>query len=214
MRRYDLWVAAMGKPQKDTRPLGAKNSWAQTPGTYIAAQAHIVGVDHAAVTMEAKWGVGRLPLLVSPQLREKFYRQEYLLNQAIWHGDNEAVRLQSARMTAAWQALDKAATVANCRELSPEVWEVALEDGTVVAIVRTPAEASAVSHDGRRMAVYTLEEIGRMLSNYRAVVDAKLTFPGATVTAVRRPGNPLDDIRDTLGGLDDPLDDPIPSFGN
>ena len=42
--------------------------------------------------MEAKWGCDRLRLLVGPELREKFDRQRYLLNQAIWHGDLEAVR--------------------------------------------------------------------------------------------------------------------------
>jgi hypothetical protein len=197
----------MGKLKQDTRPLGAPNSWARTPGEYIAAQAHIAGVDHVAVEMERKWGVGRLRLLVSTELREKFDRQGYLLNQAIWHGDVEAVRAQSARMASAWQALDKAAEAAGAVPLCPLVWEVVLEDGTVAAIVRTPEEARAVASDGRKLAVYSLEEIGRLLSNYRAVVDAKLTFPGTTVTAVRRPSNPLDNIRDTLGGLDDPLDD-------
>jgi len=201
----------MAKPKQDNRPLGAKHSWAQTPNTWIAGQAAINGTDQVAVTMEQKWGVGRLPLLVSTELREKFYRQDYLLNQAIWHGDLEAVRTQAARMASAWRALDGAAEAAGAEPLSPEVWEVALEDGTVVALVRSQEEARAVTAEGRKMAVYTLEEIGRMLSNYRAVTEAKVAFPGASVTAVRRPADPLDNIKDTLGGLDYKLDD-IPSL--
>jgi hypothetical protein len=194
--------------QQDLRPLGSPRSWAQTPGTLIAGQAHIDGADHAAVTMEQKWGAGRLRLLVSTELREKFDRQRYLFNQAIWHGDLEAVRLQSARMAAAWRALDGAAEALGAPRLSPEVWEARLEDGTVAAIVRTPEEARLMAGDGsRRLTVYTLDEIARILSHHSAVTGAKLVWPGATVEAVRRPTDPLDDIRDTLGDLDAPLDD-------
>ena len=201
----------MAKIKQDLRPLGSPQSWARTPGTFISAQAHIDGADDAAVTMEQKWGVGRLRLLVSPELRDKFDRQRYLLNQAIWHGDLEAVRRESSRMTAAWLALDKAATEAGAAVLSPEVWEVRLDDGTVVAIVRDGAEAAMAT--GRAVAVYTLDEIGRILSHCNAITDVKLTFPGATVEAVRRPGDPLDRFADTSGGLDDPINDPIPDLG-
>ena len=197
----------------DNRPLGGPNSWARTPGTWISAQAHIDGADHAAVTLEQKWGVGRLRLLVSPELRDKFDRQRYLWNQAIWHGDLEAVRVQSARMVAAWQALDKAADANGAPKLDPTIWEVALEDGTVAAIVKTNEEAHAIASDGRGWAVYTLEEISRLLSHYPAIARAKLSFPGATVEAVRRPADPLDRFPDTAGGLADPLEDFFPDFG-
>ena len=199
----------MAKP--DTRPLGSPQSWARTPGTFISAQAHIDGADDAAVTMEQKWGVGRLRLLVSPELRDKFDRQRYLFNQAIWHGDLEAVRRESSRMTAAWLALDKAAPAADV--LSPEVWEVALADGTVAALVPDTAAACGVMTSGRHVAVYTLEEIACILSHNTAITEAKLTFPGATVEAVRRPSDPLDRFADTSGGLDDPINDPIPDLG-
>jgi hypothetical protein len=197
----------MGKVKEDTRPLGAPNSWARTPGEYIAAQAHIAGVDHVAVEMELKWGVGRLRLLVSPELREKFDRQGYLLNQAIWHGDVEAARVQSARMASAWLALDKAAMADGAEPLSPEVWEVVLADGSVAAIVPDAVNARRVVAEGRQLAVYTLDEIGRLLSHYPQIAQAKQTWPGATVEAVRRPSDPLDRFPDTAGGLDDPIPD-------
>ena len=204
----------MAKTNQDIRPLGSPQSWARTSGTYISAQAHIDGADHAAVTMEQKWGVGRLRLLVSPELRDKFDRQRYLLNRAVWHGDLEQVRVQSSRMVAAWQALDKAATVANCRELSPAVWELTLANGTVVALVRSPEDAKAVVAEKRQVIVYTLEEIGRMLENYHAVTKVKEAFPGATVTVIRPSiEDPLDRFVDTAPGLDDPLSDILTDFG-
>lgn len=196
----------MSKVKEDLRPLGRERSWAKSPGTYIAGQAHIDGADAVAMAMETRWGAGRLRLLVSAELREKYDRQRYLFNQAIWHGDLEAVRRESSRMIAAWQALDKAATNSHAPELASDVWEVALEDGTVVAIVRSAEDAKAVVREGRKVVVYTLEEIGRMLTNYRAVTEVKETFPGATVTQIRRSvEDPLDAIVDSNLSLDDEM---------
>jgi hypothetical protein len=203
----------MPKPKPDTRPLGSPQSWAKTPGTYISAQVAISEADRLASEMEQVWGVGRLRMLVTPELREKFDRQRYLFNRAIWHGDLENVRTQSARMVAAWLALDKFAVGADEPFLSPEVWEVRLEDGSVAAIVRSPEEAHAVLADGRSLAVYTLDEIGRLLSHYPQIAKAKDVFPGATVEAVRKPSDPMDAFADTQAGLDDPLNDQIPFFG-
>ena len=203
----------MSKVKEDRRPLGEPHSWAQTHGTYISGQAAIDGADHAAVMMEAKWGAGRLRLLVPTELREKFDRQRYLLNAAIWHGDLEAVRRESERMTKAWAALDGAAVAAGASKLSPAVWELTLANGTVVALVRSPEEAKAVVAEKRQVIVYTLEEIGRMLDNYQAVTKVKEAFPGATVTVIRQSiEDPLDGIRDGAS-LDQPLDDPMPSLG-
>jgi len=203
----------MPKPKTDTRPLGSPQSWAKTPGTYLTGQAHIDGADQLAREMELKWGSGRLRLLVSPELREKFDRQRYLFNQAIWHGDLEAVRVQSARMVSAWQALDKEAIHLGQPKLSPVCWEVRLEDGTVAAIVPKDVYAHAVVAEGRKLVVYTMDEIGRLLSHYPQIAKAKEVFPGATVEAVRRPSEPMDAFADTQAGLDDPMNDQIPFFG-
>lgn len=192
------------------RPLGDPRSWARTHGTYIAGRAYIDGADETAAEMEAKWGCDRLRLLVSPDLREKFDRQRYLLNQAIWHGELEAVRREAGRMVNAWFALDRAATAAGKTPLSPQVWEVTLVDGSVAAIVPDAASAHHAISDGRKLAVYTLDEIGRMLSRWQEANVAKLVFPGAEVTAVRRSvDDPLNAIHDT----DEPLDDPVSDIG-
>lgn len=168
-------------------------TWCQTPGQHIAGQSFIDEADKLAAAAESKWGCGRLRLLVSPELREKFDRQRYLFNQAIWHGDLEAVRVQSGRMCAAWRALDTAAESAGALKLDPQVMEVVLETGVVAAIVPDNASASLVRAEDRRMDVYTLEEIARLLSGFPALAKIKQSYPGAEVTAVRR-------------SIDDPLD--------
>ena len=200
----------MSKTKEDLRPLGASHSWARTPGTYIAGQAAIDGADHTAVTMELRWGAGRLRLLVPTELREKFDRQAFKLNAAIWHNDLEAVRTEAARMVIAWMALNGVAETAGAPELSPLVWEIALKDGTVLALVRDQADVRAVRQEGRQMVVYTMDEIAHMLDVYQATTKVKEIWPGATVTKVRRTiSDPLDCIRDAEL-LDEVLSDPIP----
>ena len=151
-----------------------------------------------ASELESKWGAGRLRLLVIPELREKFDRQRYLFNQAIWHGELADVQREAKRMCAAWRSADRAATEAGHGKLALDVWEVALEDGTVAAIVRPNGRHARVEPCGRDVTVYTLEEIGRLLSAFPEIAKAKDHFPGATVTAVRQSqGDPLDLLVDS-----------------
>jgi len=196
------------KRQKDpAAPLLNPAGWDASHGTYIAGRAVLDGVDALAAEMEAKWGCDRLRLLVSPELREKFDRQRYRLNAAVLHGDLETLRQECRRMTAAWLALDNAALMAGARVLDPEVWEVALDDGSVAAIVKDNAAAHKVAASGRKLAIYTLEEIAKLFGAGYALNVAKLAWPGAEVVAVRKSvPDPLKAIRHATS-FDDPLDD-------
>lgn len=187
--------------------------WQVTHGTMISGRAYIDESDRLAVQMEEKWGADRLRLLVSPDLREKFDRQRYLMNQAIWHGDLEQVKREAGRMCAAWRALDKAATEAGQDILDPNVWEIALKDGEVAAIVPSTEHASVVRQDGRKLRIFTLEEISRLIDGFPEIIKAKATFPGATVTRVKRNiGDPLDGIDDTVKPLDEAVGDSLDGF--
>jgi hypothetical protein len=196
--------------------MASERSWGRSHSGYIAGRAYVDGADQTAAEMEVKWGVDRLRLLVDPNLRERFDRQRYLFNQAIWHGELEAVRREAGRMVTAWLALDQAATAAGKQPLAPHVWEVAVVDGDdpgkaafVAAIVQDDPTAHCVVREGRHTAVYTLEEIARLLAAYPDIAKAKEVFPGATVTAVRRSvSDPLQSIHDTA----EPLDDAIPEW--
>lgn len=192
------------------RPMASENSWARSPGAMIAGRAYLDEADLTASEMEARWGVGRLRLLVTPELREKFDRQRYLLNQAVWHGDLEAVRRESQRMVKAWLALDRAASDAGKAALSPQVWEVALADGSVAAIVPDYEHARAVVGDGRKVAIYTLDEIGRLLSEFPQIARAKVVVPGTEFVARR--DREIDDPLHSIVDSDRPLDDELPDF--
>ena len=169
--------------------------WQKSNATYLAGRAVLDGVDHRAAAMEAKWGVDRLRLLVSDEMREKFDRQRLKLNQAIRQGTLEDVRREAPRMATAWRVLDRAAAEAGARECDPDVLEIAMPCGMVAAIVRDIADARKVQAqaEGRRVAVYSHDEIGRILERFRDVAEIKVSFPGAEVIAVRplQPSDPL-----------------------
>ena len=182
-------------------------SWQSSPSVYLAGQEEVDSLDIVALQMEEKWGVDRLRLLVPQELREKFDRQRYLTNQAVWHGELEDVRRECRRMVKAWMALDRAAEAAGASRMAGGVWECAGASGAVYALVRHPSDARAVKADGRRLQVYTLEEIANLLDQFPALVKVKDAFPGASVVRSRKIiGDPLEGIASSKA----PLSDDIP----
>lgn len=162
---------------------------------HLTLKAHIDGVDHLAQRMEAKWGVGRLPLLVSAETRAKFYKQGERMYEAleacysakvITRDLLDAAASRTAGMERAWAALDKQATEAGEKPIDPEVWETVLSDGSLVAVVQTNADASKILRDGRLKNVWTLEEVARAIEAFPDVIRSiKETFEGATVEVVK-----------------------------
>lgn len=186
--------------------------WQRSYGTFITGQSFLDEVTLLADRMESKWGAGQLRLIVGPELRDKFDRQRFLLNQAMYYGELEDVRVQSQRMIKAWSALDRAATDAGHSVQLPEVWDHISENGNVYAFVRNRDDAKVYMRPGRESMLYTLEEVCRILDAQRGLTEAKEAFPVSEVIGVqkRSVGDVLDDIWDTSRSLDDPLDDPLP----
>tara|TARA_Y100000593_G_scaffold50777_1_gene95480 strand:- start:1275 stop:1778 length:504 start_codon:yes stop_codon:yes gene_type:complete len=160
------------------------------------AKSIIDGVDFYAKTMEKKWGVERLRLLVDDELRSRFDTQRKLFNDAVWDQNNLGLREHAEAMMRGWKALDEAARIAGAKPLKPEVWEVRMPSGKVCAVVKTNTEAHHICDDERWVEVWTLEEIGRLIEGpWRDVGKAKEVFPGALVIDVKTGGkNPNDDI--------------------
>jgi len=116
-------------------------------------------------------------------------------------------------MVKAYQALDAAAQTAGKKPISAEVWEIPLPDGTVAALVKTNAEAHKVVSEGRQMAVYTLDEIGRLIAGFPQILKAKEIFEGAQITAVRTNiSDPLQAVATSELGLDDEIGDMFDPF--
>ncbi len=170
--------------QQRTKPLIAGDiaNDPLAPSEYVI-RAIIDGLDQVAVEMERKWGIDRLRLLVSDFLRAKFDAQKGKLDAAIATNREVYIRAQAEGMKRAWAALDKAATDAGAKPLSPDVWECVLSSGEVISIVRTEAEANHICRECR---VFTIDEIALVIDGLPdAVLEAKKVFPGAAVTGVR-----------------------------
>lgn len=154
------------------------------PSAY-AIRAIIDGLDPIAHAMERKWGVGRLRLLVSNELRARFDAQKDKLDAAIETNRETFIRAQAEGMKRAWAALDRTAHEAGEKPMAPEVWECVLPStGEVVSLVRTEAEAHHVCRECR---VFTVAEIATLIEALSAtVLEAKRVFPGATLTSICR----------------------------
>jgi hypothetical protein len=149
------------------------------------ATAAIDRLDEIASAMERKWGSDRLSMLVDQILAERFRAQADRLDQALRSERADAIATQAAAMERAWQTLDAAATAAGKQPLAELVWETIIPStGEIIAIVRTPEEASAIARE-RKGTVYTLAEIAIAIEAFgEDVRAAKAKFPGAQVEAV------------------------------
>ena len=183
-----------------------KAEWLSSHGSMLSGQAWVDEMDVVARDMERHWGVDRLRLLVDPDLREKFDRQRYKVNHAMETGGIEDVKRECQRMVKAWQACDRAAREAGHRPVEPQVWEIGLRDGSVLALCRSTDDARAYQPGDRRAAVWTLEEVAAMIDGEHFIQSVKREWPGASVLAARTA------IADPLRSVDAlaPLDDPIP----
>ena len=115
----------------------------------------LVGPDQAFFASETKWGVGRLERLVSPATLAAYQRGWSVYREALEQGDHEAVAAVGPRMVQALAYMDAEATAAGHQPLAPETWEAAMPDGTVLVVVRTSAEATAVIRGEKAANGYT-----------------------------------------------------------
>src|SRR5690606_6797710 len=105
-------------------------------------------------------------------------------------GDLVQIRLHADAMRRGWRVLDQLARNAGHKPLEPEVWEVRVSDGRVLAFVRDYVDAHRVVADGRHVEVWTAEEIARLVAVAPEIVRAKQVFPGALVESVHTSAAP------------------------
>lgn len=173
-----------------------------TYGMRDAISAAVMQVDERARAIELKWGCGRLQRLVGADLAERFLLQQRKLNEAVWAADIEGVRVQAAGMLRAYDALEAMAVQLGSEPLDPQVWEARLDDGRVLMVARTDAEAWVQAARnraaGRECVLYSLEQIAGFISlpTFDPLNAVLATFPGSVVDKVTRLelADPLDDI--------------------
>ena len=143
-------------------------------------------LDKIAKEMEAKWGVDRLPSLVSVDMASSFGIAKAQLDQAIDAEDVAMVKQKANAMIRGWQALDAYATTSHATIIDLAAawcWRHP-ESSKAFAIVRDNAAAVVVQAQWPDTTVYTLDECCRLLDSRSLVNAVKDTFHGATVTGI------------------------------
>lgn len=157
-------------------------------------------VDKIAAEMEMKWGVDRLPSLVSPDMAAKFGSAEAKLDKAIDDDDQEAVTKRANVMWRAWIALDKEAERLGAKpiDISKIVfWRS--DAGQPYAIFKDNAEALAFAKSGKGEGIryYTLAEISRLIEKWEDQApfarEAKKEFGGAEIMSVTPTAREMDE---------------------
>lgn len=149
-------------------------------------------LDETARMMEQKWGIERLPCLVSEQTAAKFGAAREHLDALLGANDEGAgdvgqIAAACANLRKGWLALDAEATAAGATAFDPIGWSM-MVDGHPCVIVRDPAAAGHIQAQDRHRTVYTLEEIANIVGAFRrtkawaGVEEAKAAFPGAAVS--------------------------------
>lgn len=158
-----------------------------SPATMDAIMAAVARVDDVAIAMELKWGVGRLPALVSQEWSEKFFEMRRLFSAANQSGELADIRKTAEGMIRAWRKLDALATEAG--ELIPVLgfMEAPMPDGSVLVIADGDISAWAAARADRKAVVYTIEEVARLLASEALlpVSSVKKAFPGSVVKEAR-----------------------------
>lgn len=174
------------RPKHDTR-----TPFFSSPPKQAQCYQALQPLDKVASEMESKWGVERLPSLVSPDLAMKFERARQQLDEAVAADDPELTAQKAAALIRGWRKLDAEATEAGYPVEPDKVWHCE-QDDFAIAIVQDHSDGKYAA-EGHR--VFTIDEVTRLIgAKYREVYSAKTVFPGAEVTSVKNtdPKPPMD----------------------
>ena len=177
------------KPDEFTNPEYYGNRF------YDAIHHAIKPLDQIAHRMELKFGCERLQSLVSPETAQRFGSAKAKLDQAIMDNDPSEVARRSKILIKGWQKMDEEAVAGGHKPLKPSIWSHTTEDGFMFAVAQGNADAiKAIRTDPAMegVAVYSLDEIGRILENesMALVNSAKEHFPAAKIKSIKNSEEP------------------------
>lgn len=145
-------------------------------------------LDRVARDMERKWGVDRLPELVSPETAEKWGSALAKLNAAIDACDPTAVVERVNVCLRGYDAMDAEARAAGHRPSDPEIWEYEFE-GRKFGIIADGREWPAAYAKRPGLTIYSMREVAIALYASEAanpVIEAvKQNFPGGYISDIR-----------------------------
>lgn len=154
-------------------------------------------VDRAGRDADDKWGVSRLRTIVPIEWAERFLSQHRKFSDAVWARDVALVRQHGEAMLRAYVKLDELAEASGAEQGPPAQWEFEGPDGLII-LVKDRARGAQVATDGRKCAVWSLDEIVSVITAHPEISRAKENFPGAEVVSIRPDPKMLDELYNQL----------------
>jgi hypothetical protein len=159
-------------------------------------QAAITELDVCVSGFEKRWGIDRLPELVSAETQEKYWRQVDKLNAAIESSDVDLVLKYAAGMMRAYTAMQNEARERGHDELRGDWYECETPDGRVLIVAPSFEEAHKAARERPGCLIYAMPEVAAIVCRDEAgrfVNAVKEVFPAATVESVRQVKDDLSD---------------------
>lgn len=146
--------------------------------------------DRAALEMNRRWGVDRLPELVSPETAAKYGSAMAKLNAAIAANDPAETAARAAVCIRGMAAMDAEAINLGHKPAPAAVW-LHEHDGHHFGIVRDGGDWTTLQAEHPGLHIYTMHEVGIALAQMRqrtiGILDAvKAEFPGAEIQTIRQ----------------------------
>jgi len=152
--------------------------------------------DELVNQMDKKWGVDRLPDLVSVETAQKYGSAIAKLNDAIADGVPEVVAARAQVCMRGLHAMDAEATKLGAQGACEDVWEFAGKK--VYGIMRDQRSWKAVKERRPDLKLVSVREVVLALEYYeqkvaKAVDEVKEVFPDAEVIAINDDANFYDE---------------------
>jgi len=136
----------------------------------------IIRLDDVARAVEARWGIDRLPGLVSPETQAKWQRHVAKLDDAITSSDLPLVRDLAQGAIRGYARLEVEAVSLGAEKNRPEVWDIrSPETGIHYRVCKTLQDARLWAFQPEAV-VYTLEEIARILDKRQLTEQPSVTM--------------------------------------
>jgi hypothetical protein len=160
----------------------------------IKADLALAPFDAAVREMDRKWGVDRLPELVSVESAAKWGKAMAGLNGAIDAHDPDKTKFWVEVCLRGLASMDAEAVSLGRSVSDPDIWEYEL-DGTVFGIIADNREWPAAYAKRPGIAIFSMREVAVALQAHKngLVSAVKIAFPGAEIKAIRRKPEDLED---------------------
>jgi hypothetical protein len=166
------------RQKKEDRLIHHKASQAQ-----VSCDLALGRLDTAARKMNAKWGIDRLPEIVSAQTTEKWAKAMAELNDAADSNDPERTAKWVEISIRGLAAMDAEAEANNMPQSDPQIWEYEY-DGKIYGIIADGRDWPAAYAKRPDMVIYNMREVAIALHAHASnhIVDAvKAAFNGAEI---------------------------------